>query len=460
MEQFSRLLKRFFLTTLAAFLILVAVNVLLYAFFVLEVVNNSLVPSVSDTMQSVSDSLTEADGQYELSEQGEELLAKVGAWAMLLNNETGDVLWNDALPGEIPLHYTASDIAKFSRGYLEDYPVFVWENPNGLLVVGYPKDTYTKILSNYSPLILYRLLPAYFGVMLVCNLLVLFLFYYFLQKRTLRAMNPLLDAISTLAEGKAVSVTEQEPFAELAKKINQVSQQLRKRDTARANWITGVSHDIRTPLSVILGDAELLSQEKLPPEAQRKISRISAHGLRIRDLVSDLNLASKLDYQMQPLRMEQVAVAPLLRKLAVDFLNRGYEDKYEISCETDHLPAGQCVESDRALLSRALENLISNSIVHNPEGCKITLSAGRNGDHVQIIVSDNGCGVTEEQLNALRAQPHYMLSDDSTHEPRHGLGLLIVSQIAQAHGGQMQIGKSKTGGFETVLSLPIQQKKA
>ena len=102
-------------------------------------------------------------------------------------------------------------------------------------------------------------------------------------------------------------------FSEIAEKINKTSEilqmqaeQLRKKETARANWIAGVSHDIRTPLSMIMGYAgQLENSENLSETERKKAAVIVKQSSRMKDLINDLNLASKLEYDMQPLTMKQ-----------------------------------------------------------------------------------------------------------------------------------------------------------
>ena len=117
-----------------------------------------------------------------------------------------------------------------------------------------------------------------------------------------------LHGLSCLAHGEAVQLAERGSLREVAAGINAASGELqrrdaalRKKDEARANWIAGISHDIRTPLSVILGYAgELQDDPALPPQEQEQAAVICRQGIRLRDLVSDLNLVSRLEYDMQP----------------------------------------------------------------------------------------------------------------------------------------------------------------
>lgn len=456
MAQFERLIKKFMGTVLLSVAALAAANVALYGIYVHTVVRRTLEPSIPDMLEEVCGALHRVQGRYELETGAAELLDSQGAWAMLLDDRTGSALWSYARPAEIAERYTATEIARFSRGYLQDYPVFVWTHPDGLLVVGCPKGSYTKQLANYVPGGWYGSLLLFGCVMLACDGLLLFILYYRMQSRTVRLLEPLAEGLRALAGGRAVSLREREPFGELAGQINQASEQLRRRDAVRANWIAGVSHDVRTPLSVILAEAELLAQdEALPAQAQERAGRIVRHSLRIRRLVNDLNLASKLDCQVQPFQIERVRVAPLLRRLAADCLNRGCAERFEVDCDLQALPPGQWVEGDAAMLERAVENLLANSVTHNPAGCRIRLAAQKMGETVQIVVADDGRGVTDAQLERLRACPHYMQSDSCAGEPRHGLGLLIVGQIARAHHGSMEIGRAGGKGFAVTLTLPV-----
>ena len=107
------------------------------------------------------------------------------------------------------------------------------------------------------------------------------------------------------------------------------------------------------------------------------------------------------------------------------------------------------------MLRRAIGNLITNSQTHNPDGCTISVCVRKSDTEYKIVVEDNGVGVTDEKLEKLRTTPHYMMSDDGTTEPRHGLGLLIVGQIVSAHKGTVSFDHGKQGGFTVTISFPI-----
>ena len=72
-------------------------------------------------------------------------------WGIVID-DNGNVVWKHNLPKEIPLNYSLQDVATFSKGYIENYPVFTWKQGNDLLVLGYPKNSYSKFMTNYLPL--------------------------------------------------------------------------------------------------------------------------------------------------------------------------------------------------------------------------------------------------------------------------------------------------------------------
>ena len=106
------------------------------------------------------------------------------------------------------------------------------------------------------------------------------------------------------------------------------------------------------------------------------------------------------------------------------------------------------------MIKRAVSNLIQNSINHNADGCTIYVTIKECNKKCNIIVSDNGIGATDKQINKLNNSPHYMVCDENTSEQCHGLGLLIVKQIAAAHQGTIEIRHSEYGGFEVKICLP------
>ena len=109
------------------------------------------------------------------------------------------------------------------------------------------------------------------------------------------------------------------------------------------------------------------------------------------------------------------------------------------------------MECDARLISRAINNLVQNSIRHNPKGCTIGLCLDCSESAISLSVADNAIGLSDEKLRELEEKPHYMESADERLDLRHGLGLLLVRQIVEVHGGTMKMVNGTCGGVEIVL---------
>ena len=162
---------------------------------------------------------------------------------------------------------------------------------------------------------------------------------------------------------------------------------------------------------------------------------------------------SQLEYEMQPLHKEKIRLSKLLRSYVAELLNSGISDAYTVEIELAPEAENAMLECDARLISRAINNLVQNSIKHNPQGCKIRLSLETTGETLLLTVADDGVGLTPEKLQELEEKPHYMESTDERLDLRHGLGLLLVRQIVEAHGGSMRIDSAPTQGCQTVLSF-------
>ena len=241
-------------------------------------------------------------------------------------------------------------------------------------------------------------------------------------------------------------------MVDLSKRINKTSEilvkqkeLLEKRDDARTQWIAGVSHDIRTPLSMIMGYADNLEQaEYLTEDYKREAGIIKKQSLLIKDLIEDLNLTSKLEYQMQPLRLENYCIAKLLRKMVADFYNKQLLNQYSVNLEVESDAEKFTMELDYNLFTRAVINLIGNSIRHNPLGCIIDIRVQMDHDHCHINYSDNGIGISDGVLKTFREERQ------ETDGP-HINGLYLVKRIVQAHGGVFELKDCSEKGMEGTI---------
>ena len=452
MKAFGKYISKYLLSFFAFALVLLLVNILAFALTFGGIVSREYgAASPANMLEAVAADLS-ASG---ISEERSQELNRNQIWAMLLD-ASGHCIWEASLPEEIPTQYTIQDVAVFSKGYLQDYPVFVRNMDNGLLVLGYPKDSFMKLTGNYFPIRAIRVFPLFVTGILAIDIVLLFLVYYLSKRKISKNTEPIMASIKTLSTGKPVDLSIRGELSEIADSVNQASQVLSRQNQARANWISGVSHDIRTPLSMIMGYAQRIAGDHgASGNIQQEAEIIRAQSAKIKDLVQDLNLVSQLEYEMQPLHKEPVRLSKLLRSYAADLLNAGIGGKHSVEVEISSEAETAVIDCDARLISRAIGNLVQNSINHNPQGCHISLSLDCISENVSITVADNGVGLSAEKLRELEEKPHYMESTDERLDLRHGLGLLLVRQIAVAHGGEFKIENTAAQGCKMSLKFPV-----
>lgn len=404
-------------------------------------------------------------------------------WCILLD-EQGDIIWSLRKPADIPDHYSLNDIASLTRWYLNDYPVYVRTEDYGLFILGIPKNAVGKYSIEYT-MEWFGTLPLRILRVFVLNFMFAALLSSVFGSFLYKKIKLLTEGLSKLRREEPVSLPARGIFKEPFFNINRTSQalarknaQLGNRDKARSNWISGISHDIRTPLSMVVGYGGQLAEDQTLAEDQRKYAAIiTAQGLKIKKLIEDLNLISSLEYEMQPADRKPLQIAVLLRSVVGEILNSDLinfsspeqdpennsasalsgllsenntastpsgqdpAEKYEIALSLD---CGQAmILGDESLLARAVYNLLQNSIIHNEQGCLISVSGSLQAEYVVIVIADNGKGVPEQVLKNLDTLPG----------TAHGFGLPMACKIIRAHGGTFQA--ENKGGFVVTIGLPV-----
>lgn len=405
-------------------------------------------------MTNIEKEMSKTAAGYEMSEAGYALLQNSAClWAMRLNNN-GDVVWEYQLPDEISRHYSLSDVAVFSRWYLNDYPIFTWKNGDDLMVYGVNK--HVARFDFYGDIRFYRKLPQMFYLLLLFNLFLIAGLALLFGFRFYRSLRPVAKGIEQLSSQEEIHLPEKGMVSDLTRQLNQTSailqsqnEQLQKRDQARTDWIAGVSHDVRTPLSFIMGFSdELATSPELEEELQKKAELIRNQSQIIKNLIADLNLTVKLEYQSQPLQKENLSPAKMLREMIAELYNQSIDAHYQIIPIIEKDAQKAMVFGDRQLLSRVFQNMIGNSIRHNPDGCEIKITMSVNSGNLLLLFSDSGNGIPGSVVEILEGK--------KAEQPEiHIMGLRIVLQIIKAHGGEVAFLKGHENGNHIMIYLPI-----
>lgn len=415
----------FILTSVIISTIMLCIYFAGFAFIANDTFSNSNDSSPRRILNSISENISTANGEILLQNN---INIPDNTWCILLNEE-GNIIWSINKPDDIPDHYTINDIANMTKWFLNDYPVYEKATDHGLLVLGTPKNSVGKYDIEYS-MDWFNTLPQRILFIFLINMGLAALVACLVGINLYLKINTLTKGIRNMSSEKPVKLKEKGIFKEMAKNINETSRALdskneilAKRDEARSNWISGISHDIRTPLSMIMGYSESLEISAEIKECDRKKAEIiKSQSLKIKKLLEDLNLISSLEYDMQPSRKKPVKICPLIRNVVSEIINNGLSDKYSISLDLRYEPA--LISGDEFLLERAVFNIINNSITHNPKGCEINISEYREKDNVYLKISDNGIGVPDNVLKNINIMP----------KTAHGIGLPLSCRIFTVHG--------------------------
>ena len=181
--------------------------------------------------EEIMEHLHKENEEYRLEEEEAEKLSGAQQFAMLLDNG-GNILWSEFLPKELRKSYTLQDVAKFTRYYLEDYPVRTYVVPEGLLIIGQKKEQIWKYTLEYKEGVI-RNLIEFLPLFLLFNALILVSVPIWIQKK-----------------------------------------RAKQKEEERTEWIAGVSHDIRTPLAIVLGNAEMIAATTESEEIKDRALRI------------------------------------------------------------------------------------------------------------------------------------------------------------------------------------------
>ncbi|NMM64017.1 HAMP domain-containing histidine kinase [Clostridium sp. P21] len=447
----AKIIVRFTITIILISFIILLINYFSIVFFLQSQFSSD---DPSRSVERIANELEEKN--YTLSYKNQSYLHNNSLWVQAIDKD-GNEFFSMYKPSEIPIKYSLGDIANISKNYLKDYPVYLWKNNENIIILGYPKNSIVKY--NWSTSIkTISNIPFFLLILLLFNIVATILLATVLGRRLMIPLKHIIDGVFSLKNEKEIHLQEKGLYKDLSQSVNETSLKLvekniaiKKRENAIANWIAGISHDIRTPLSMILGYSGVLEEDMtLLDETRLQAKIITENALSLKELVSDLNLATSLQYNMQPLTLRTVRLSNIARKAMANCINGGilHNCTNEIIVEDENVTA----LIDDTLLVRAVTNLITNSAKHNKKGCHITIIIPQlpcDLDYSSIIIKDTGCGIPKDKIKELNEKNSFQVSINKT----HGLGFIIVKNIIEAHHGKVIIESKEEQGTVVLLKL-------
>lgn len=387
------------------------------------------------------------DGEPVVSTAGQEALEQYGAFIRFLD-ETGRVVSEVDAPSGLPDAYSPIELIQIYK-YMDDELrlYFIGEYESYSYLIGVPEASERRVLFMLDEQAVLSYMSKAFLWILVVDLLVAALIGLLFSSRLTRPVYRLTERIQQLkrrdfsrSEPKRVGI-----YRPVFHDLNAVSETLttyeRQReelDDRRKEWMSNVSHDLKTPLASIQGYAELLDDDSLD-EADRNqyVHVIERQAKYMKELLDDFNLTMRLQHGDFPLTLEETRLEPFVREVIIDVLNDPRFSDRHIEFEATEAAT---VSLDRHFMKRALLNFLYNALLHNDESVIVTVRV----DEDVVTIQDDGNGIAESELPYIFER--YYRGTNTDDARGSGLGMAISRDIIEAHGGKVEVESSQGQG--------------
>lgn len=303
------------------------------------------------------------------------------------------------------------------------------------------------------------------GIFIFCLIVTIWLLSRFIITRISMPLSELEKGAKHIRDGELdyrISYDAHDEFTPTIQSFNLMAAKLKdslmereKQDENRKELIASISHDIRTPLTVIKAYVEGLADHvaDTPEKQQRYLELIRKKTDVLEDMIEQLFLLSKMDLGDKAVHMETIDLAKETAKVIEEGRESWEKDGGHVEL---HLDSALPIKGNTLLISRILSNLIGNSIKYKTEPeVHITVTGREEYGHVYLTVADDGPGVPEEALPRLTEAFYRTDKARSRTENGSGLGLAIVERAAEMMGGSVQAGNVRPHGLKFQIVLPL-----
>ncbi|WP_027430287.1 sensor histidine kinase [Lachnospira multipara] len=430
--------------------IVIVVSVLMLINMIsLKLVLDFLTQTQNITVDKFINGIEIKDNVCTVNEYVDEYCDKNFKWYMVLN-ESGEILYSNDLPDELNKTYTVSDIASASKWYLSGYSVDIIQIPNGLAILGNDGEFYWKKNLKISK----NTMLTCIIIAIINNIITTVLFSLLFAKKIIIKIKKITDGIMSLSNGEQVILEESGDLKDISKALNIVSKKLdmqkkkiQENEKIKKDWMSGITHDVRTPLAVIIGKCEELKELDSNKIVNMKIKTIQNQSFKIKYLIDDLSLLNNLDINNIIIKKERTKLDQIIRECVADIMNMYDDSDYTIQLEANDKSDELYMEADEHLLKRAFTNILLNSLVHNEYKCFINIVIEKQEEGISIIFVDDGIGVDNKELVVLNNR-------EGNNSSLHGWGTIVVKKIIELHNGKVEFENAKKG-MKVCILLPL-----
>ncbi|MGG0792788.1 HAMP domain-containing sensor histidine kinase [Brevibacillus laterosporus] len=247
-----------------------------------------------------------------------------------------------------------------------------------------------------------------------------------------------------------------EAFYQMAEKLTESEREKKRLEKTREEWMTGITHDLRTPLTTIQGYGHMLESKQMDwteTELQQVGHMIREKADYMRILVEDFSLSFQLKNNAVSFSVERVELNEFVRRIILQHINDVTIEETSFTYESN--PEPLYMMANPKWFTRMLDNLIMNAVKHTPPGTMVTVMTKRQEDRAILIVKDEGLGMDEETKEKL-FERYYRGTHTEEKTEGSGLGMSIAKAIAEGHHGTVEVETVVGRGTAITLSFPCE----
>jgi len=257
-----------------------------------------------------------------------------------------------------------------------------------------------------------------------------------------------VHTLSTLAAHAAIAIEN----ARLVTEIQKAYEELSELDRLKSEFVAIASHELQTPLTVVLGYASFLKQEATGATSEQ-LDIVLRSALRLRSLIDDMINLRHIETGGAELELEQLSLNELVTTITAEFASLAEAKKQSVSIKLASQPP--MVAADRQKLHLVLANLLSNAIKFTPEGGRIQMEVETRNNEVWVSVRDTGIGIPPRQQERIFDRFYQVEPSLTRRFEGMGLGLSIAKGMIELHGGRIWVDSVEGMGSSFTFALPL-----
>lgn len=437
----------------------VAISIIICFFFFFH--NHTVDSNMPQILiRSIEKYITIHENEIILDKEGINRLNNYQLWLQIVDKD-GTVVYEAEVPDEIPQYYSNFELIDYvlNSNKLGKYTIFAcplskYENYG--VLIGCDSKLVTKYTYRFKGNGKDLILKCILVFLLTTTIVILATSFYFSKKVT-TPISKALENIEDIQAGRKINIlpySNGKLFSNVFDSIKKLEFALKKNEKLRAEWITNISHDIKTPLSTIKGYAELLASNEYDFDKEEIIlyaDQIRKSEEIIQDLVDELKISQMLIEGKFMLQLEKVKLIDVIKdsieqtKIYLKrepLINFVYEKDFELL-------------ADKKNLERCFVNIICNAYMHNEKDTYVEIILSDEPNFIKIVIQDNGKGMNEEDRKHIFER--YYRGTDSGKIRGTGLGLAIAKEVITAHGGEIEVYSVLGKGTKFIILLKKQK---